>query len=152
MRVYVILCESSLLHHASIYKYIHKVHHDHQAPFGIAAEYAHPIETAFLGLGTIMGPVLCAMTYGMHLVTLYVWLVVRVLQTVEVHSGYDFPWSLNNWVPFWGGAEFHDYHHKTFVDNYSSTFTVWDSVFGTNTRYLAAKERNSKVSKLAKSQ
>jgi len=41
-----------LLHHHSIYKYVHKVHHDHAAPFGMAAEYAHPIETAFLGLGT----------------------------------------------------------------------------------------------------
>jgi len=51
---------------------------------------------------------------------------------VEVHSGYDFPWSLNNWVPFWGGAEFHDYHHMAFTGNYASTFTLWDWVFGTD--------------------
>jgi len=98
-----------------------------------------------------MGPVLCAMTAGMHLVTLYVWLVVRVLQTVEVHSGYDFPWSLNNWVPLWGGAEFHDWHHKTFTGNYSSTFTLWDWVFGTSSAYLAAKhKKKADISKTIK--
>ena len=34
-----------LLHHKSIYKYVHKIHHHFQAPFGMVAEYAHPIET-----------------------------------------------------------------------------------------------------------
>lgn len=33
------------LHHRSIYKYIHKVHHNYQAPFGMVAEFAHPLET-----------------------------------------------------------------------------------------------------------
>ena len=34
-----------LLHHRRLYKYVHKVHHNFQAPFGMVAEYAHPIET-----------------------------------------------------------------------------------------------------------
>lgn len=34
-----------LLHHKRIYKYVHKVHHNFQAPFGMTAEYAHWIET-----------------------------------------------------------------------------------------------------------
>lgn len=34
-----------LLHHKRIYKYIHKIHHHYQAPFGMVAEYAHPVET-----------------------------------------------------------------------------------------------------------
>ena len=33
------------LHDKRIYKYIHKVHHHHQSPFGMTAEYAHPAET-----------------------------------------------------------------------------------------------------------
>lgn len=33
------------LHDKRIYKYIHKVHHYYQAPFGMTAEYAHPAET-----------------------------------------------------------------------------------------------------------
>ena len=34
-----------LLHHRRLYKYVHKVHHHFQAPFGMVAEYAHWIET-----------------------------------------------------------------------------------------------------------
>lgn len=30
------------LHWGPLYKHIHKVHHTYSAPFGIAAEYAHP--------------------------------------------------------------------------------------------------------------
>ena len=32
------------LHNKRIYKYIHKVHHHFQAPFGLTAEYLHPVE------------------------------------------------------------------------------------------------------------
>lgn len=34
-----------LLHHKRLYKYVHKVHHHYQSPFGMVAEYAHWIET-----------------------------------------------------------------------------------------------------------
>ena len=33
------------LHDKRLYKYIHKVHHHFQSPFGMVAEYAHPAET-----------------------------------------------------------------------------------------------------------
>jgi len=128
------------LHWQRIYKYVHKIHHEHAAPFGIAAEYAHPLETIFLGVGTALGPFLISAYCGLHLFTLLFWLFVRVIQTVEVHTGYNFPWSLNNWLPFWGGAEFHDYHHMAFTNNYASTFTIWDRVFGTNDKYLKFKK------------
>lgn len=44
-----------LLHHRRLYKYVHKVHHNFQAPFGMVAEYAHPIETlgAYIGRLTL---------------------------------------------------------------------------------------------------
>jgi hypothetical protein len=33
------------------YKAIHKIHHQYSAPFGLAAEYASPIEVMILGFG-----------------------------------------------------------------------------------------------------
>jgi methylsterol monooxygenase len=85
-------------------------------------------------------------THGMHLFTLYSWLAVRLMQTIEVHSGYNFPFSFNHWVPFWGGAEFHDFHHMTFSSNYASTFTIWDNVFGTAKPFYQWRDKEQAVS------
>jgi len=128
-----------LLHHRAIYKYIHKVHHDHAAPFGIAGEYAHPAETFILGLGTILPPWIMAD----HLATLWLWTALRTMQVVDCHSGYNFPWSLNNFLPGWGGAEFHDYHHMTFTGNFASTFIWWDAVFGTDSSYRVWRNKQN---------
>jgi sterol desaturase/sphingolipid hydroxylase (fatty acid hydroxylase superfamily) len=133
------------LHSKLLYKAIHKVHHDHTAPFGIAAEYAHPAETLFLGAATIGPPILLRV----HALTLYCWLAVRLFQTIEVHSGYDFPWSPNNWLPFWGGAEYHDFHHKTFLGPYSSSFTYTDYWFGTRNHYDKHRAELEKKAKKA---
>jgi len=132
-----------LLHHKRIYKYVHKVHHNHAVPFGIAAEYAHPIETAVLGLGTILGP----FCFARHLLTLWCWLVVRLWETIEDHSGYEIPWNPLNFIPFWGGAVHHDYHHKEFEGNYASVFTFWDWVFGTDIGFRASQKSKQKTGK-----
>ncbi|KAJ6450154.1 hypothetical protein C8R45DRAFT_849223 [Mycena sanguinolenta] len=51
------------LHYGPLYKHIHKIHHKYSAPFGLAAEYAHPAEVTILGTGTIGGPLIyCAVT------------------------------------------------------------------------------------------
>lgn len=124
------------LHTPWLYKNIHAVHHEHAAPFGIAAEYAHPAEVLFLGFATFIGPFLV----GPHLLTLYAWLALRCMQTVECHSGYDFPWSVNRWFPLYGGAEFHDHHHRTFSGNYASTFIWVDWLMGTDKAYRGWRE------------
>ena len=119
------------LHHKRVYKYVHKIHHEHKFPFGIAAEYAHPVETFFLGIGTLLGPLF----FAKHMVTLWVWLFFRLVETVEDHSGYDVPWNPTNLIPFWGGAVHHDFHHKTFEGPYSSVFTWCDWMFGTDKEF-----------------
>jgi 4-alpha-methyl-delta7-sterol-4alpha-methyl oxidase len=68
-------------------------------PFGLTSEYAHPAEILFLGFATIVGPAIT----GPHLMTLWLWMVLRVLETVEAHCGYHFPWSLSNFLPLYGG-------------------------------------------------
>ncbi|KAL9328089.1 hypothetical protein ACSQ67_003092 [Phaseolus vulgaris] len=126
-----------ILHTKWLYTTVHSVHHEYATPFGLTSEYAHPAEILFLGFATIIGPVLT----GPHLMTLWLWMILRVLETVEVHCGYHFPWSLSNFIPLYGGecdvpflgiihwiystivlivklcilifrADFHDYHHR----------------------------------------
>jgi len=125
------------LHDKRIYKYIHKIHHNFQAPFGMVAEYAHPAETMILGMGTMWGILLM----GNHLAFLWGWMVVRLLETIDVHSGYDIPLNPLHLLPFYGGARFHDFHHMNFNGNYSSTFTWWDKIFGTDKQFNEYMEK-----------
>ncbi|KAJ1834362.1 C-4 sterol methyl oxidase [Coemansia sp. RSA 2711] len=137
-----------LFHYGVFYKHIHKVHHEHTAPFGIVAEYAHPLETAILGQGTIAGPLLFNyFIEQVHITTMLIWIPARLWQTVEAHCGYDFPWAASHWLPFWAGAPHHDYHHMAFVDNFASTFSWWDRVFGTDRRFQAYEARRQQKAK-----
>jgi methylsterol monooxygenase len=77
------------LHTGVLYKHIHKLHHKYSAPFGLAAEYAHPAEVFILGTGTIAGPILyCWYTRNLHIFTVYVWITLRLFQAIDAHSGY----------------------------------------------------------------
>lgn len=105
------------LHYGPLYRNIHKLHHRYSAPFGLAAEFAHPLEILILGMGTVGGPLLyCYLTHNLHIVTVYIWIILRLHQAVDAHSGYDFPWSLHNIFPLWSGADHHDFHHMAFTN------------------------------------
>lgn len=118
-------------HWGPLYRRIHRVHHQYAAPFGLTAEYASPWETLLLGFGTIGPPLVLGYFAGnVHLVTVLVWMTLRQVQAIDAHSGYDFPWSLRRIFPIWGGADWHDDHHRYFVGNYSSSFKHWDGECG----------------------
>ncbi|KAJ1675479.1 C-4 sterol methyl oxidase [Spiromyces aspiralis] len=139
-----------LFHYGPLYRYVHKVHHEFSAPFGIVAEYAHPAETIIFGQGTILSPLLyCKYVDTVHAVTMLLWIWFRLFQAIDAHSGYDFPWSLHNFLPFWAGADHHDYHHMAFVSNFSSSFRWWDTIFGTDTKYHEYKRRLAEKQKKA---
>ncbi|AOW30984.1 C-4 methylsterol oxidase [Candida albicans P57072] len=134
------------LHYGVFYKYIHKQHHRYAAPFGLAAEYAHPVEVALLGLGTVGIPIVwCLITGNLHLFTVSIWIILRLFQAVDAHSGYEFPWSLHNFLPFWAGADHHDEHHHYFIGGYSSSFRWWDFILDTEAGPKAKKGREDKV-------
>eukprot|EP00294_Goniomonas_avonlea_P014194 CAMPEP_0114540708 /NCGR_PEP_ID=MMETSP0114-20121206/919_1 /TAXON_ID=31324 /ORGANISM="Goniomonas sp, Strain m" /LENGTH=163 /DNA_ID=CAMNT_0001724903 /DNA_START=362 /DNA_END=853 /DNA_ORIENTATION=+ len=116
------------LHHPKLYKLIHKDHHLHTYPFGLTAVYASPQEVSILSMATFAGPLLLQP----HLSTIYLWIILRELDAVESHSGYDFPWHPSNFsFGMWGAVKFHDYHHESQLKNFASRFTVWDKLFGT---------------------
>ncbi|ERF76766.1 hypothetical protein EPUS_02305 [Endocarpon pusillum Z07020] len=132
------------LHTPKLYKMIHKIHHQYSAPFGLAAEYASPIEVLLLGFGTVVCPIIwCAITHDLHILTMYLWIVLRLFQAIDAHSGYEFPWSLHHILPFWAGADHHDVHHEKFIGNYSSSFRWWDLACGTESGSAAAEKRRA---------
>jgi len=72
-----------------LYKYIHKIHHKYSAPFGLAAEYAHPAEVLILGTGTIVDPFLYTdFARDLDIFSVYIWIVSRLFQAIDAHSGY----------------------------------------------------------------
>ncbi|KAI9822596.1 MAG: C-4 sterol methyl oxidase [Pycnora praestabilis] len=136
------------LHWGPLYKAIHKTHHKFSAPFGMAASYASPVEIVVLGLGTILPPIIWSATLGnMHILTVYVWVILRLFQAIDAHSGYDFPWSFHHWFPMWAGADWHDSHHETFKGNYSSSFRWWDYAMGTVSKIAPSQNKKAMKAK-----
>ncbi|XP_047328675.1 methylsterol monooxygenase 1-1-like [Impatiens glandulifera] len=121
------------------YEKIHRVHHEYTAPIGFAAPYAHWAEVLILGVPSFLGP---AIAPG-HMITFWLWIALRQLEAIETHSGYDFPWSPTKYIPFYGGAEHHDYHHYVggqSQSNFSSVFTYCDYIYGTDKGYQYQKK------------
>lgn len=121
------------------YEKIHRVHHEYTAPIGFAAPYAHWAEILILGIPSFLGP---AMAPG-HMITFWLWIALRQIEAIETHSGYDFPWSFTKYIPFYGGADYHDYHHyvgEQSQSNFASVFTYCDSLYGTDKGYRYQKK------------
>ncbi|KAG5538558.1 hypothetical protein RHGRI_019216 [Rhododendron griersonianum] len=73
-----------LLHCKWGYDKIHRVHHEYTAPIGFAASYAHWAEVLILGFASFLGPLIVP---G-HMITLWLWMILRQLEAIETHSGY----------------------------------------------------------------
>lgn len=119
-------------HRPSLYKKIHKTHHEFVVPTAIAALYAHPLEFVIANsLPVMAGPfLLCLLGVPVHLGTLWIWLFVRVLETLDGHSGYNFKLWFPHKLIYGGGAQPHDEHHSKFNGNFGSFFHHWDKIHG----------------------
>lgn len=138
-----------LLHNGWWYDKIHSVHHEFATPMSFAAPYAHWAEVLILGVPTFLGP---ALAPG-HIITFWLWIMLRQLEAIETHSGYDFPWNPTRMVPFYGGAEYHDYHHFVGAkcsSNFASVFTYCDWIYGTDKgyRYMKEKQKQKLIAKV----
>mmetsp|Transcript_19879 Transcript_19879/g.22515 ORF Transcript_19879/g.22515 Transcript_19879/m.22515 type:complete len:87 (+) Transcript_19879:1080-1340(+) len=77
----------------------------------------------------------------MHMVTVLSWIFIRVAEGFDGHSGYEFPWSPFRLLPFSSAEEYHDFHHSHNIGNFSSFFTHWDTLFGTNKEFYRYLEK-----------
>lgn len=131
-----------MLHHPSIYQYVHKKHHRFNMSIGIAAAFAHPVEDLLANLiPTLIGCVIM----GSHVIVLATWLLVRLTETVDAHSGYSFSFSPFHLLPFQGGAERHDFHHSKNVGCYGAFTIFWDWFCGTDKAFLDFKRRQNEA-------
>ena len=67
---------------------------------------------------------------------------------------YDFPWSPTKYIPFYGGADHHDYHHYVggqSQSNFASVFTYCDYIYGTDKGYRYQKKLLAKLKEDLKS-
>jgi sterol desaturase/sphingolipid hydroxylase (fatty acid hydroxylase superfamily) len=134
-----------MLHIPFLFKYIHKIHHKHHCPVGIASECAHPVEFYFGNmLPFSLGPILLKA----HSFTFWLWFAIRLAKTCEAHSGYSFPWSPFQFIPFANPAGAHDHHHfRGITSCYGSFLSVWDRAMSTCGDYSAQAKKEKATEK-----
>ncbi len=59
----------------------------------MAAEYAHPIEGALNYMASGVGFRILSSFKPVHMISILIWVIYRVIETSDGHSGYDWRWS-----------------------------------------------------------
>lgn len=113
------------MHHPSIFKIVHKVHHDSNITSPWTAFSFHPLEgvlqAVFLPLLLLLLP--------MHIYVVLTQLTIMTFSSVINHLDIEvYPKNfhknrLGKWLI---GATHHSLHHKQFKYNYGLYFTFWD--------------------------
>ena len=119
-----------LMHHRSIYRFVHRVHHVSVNPTPWAAFSFHPIEA----IVTIIWIPLIIMVIPFHIFSIAFWALYMMLFNVIGHLGYEF--FPKRFVDSFIGkifftSLFHNIHHSTHNCNYGLYFILWDRIFRT---------------------
>jgi sterol desaturase/sphingolipid hydroxylase (fatty acid hydroxylase superfamily) len=108
-----------MLHTRWLFSHVHFRHHRFRIVRSHVAEYAHPLENLFNLIALFAGPI----ALGSPLPVVAVWIVVRIAETVEAHSGFAFT----------GSSSRHSFHHLHAQRGcYGSFFGPWDWLLGTD--------------------
>ena len=119
------------MHRKPLFKRFHRIHHEFRESIGIATHYVHYVEHLVGNLGPIFLGVVILVP---HPLTIFLWVVLAVVNAIHTHSGYAFKWMV------W--PHDHDFHHFNVTGNYG-VLGVLDRVLGTDSafREVARKAR-----------
>jgi methylsterol monooxygenase len=100
----------------------------------LTCEYAHPIEFIVSNIGPVTaGPLL----FRSHLLTVWLWLFIALVGTINHHSGYKLPGILGSGL---SNPAFHDFHHAQFTNNFG-LLGILDRLHGTDKAWQAKKKQ-----------
>jgi Delta7-sterol 5-desaturase len=114
-----------LMHHPTIYKTVHQVHHDSRITSAWTAFSFHPIEGILESL--IMPAIIIVIP--MHIYAIIFHLTIMTITAAINHL--DIEIYPKNWFGNWFGkhiigATHHSHHHKFYRYNFGLYFTFWD--------------------------
>jgi sterol desaturase/sphingolipid hydroxylase (fatty acid hydroxylase superfamily) len=115
------------MHKPSVFRRVHKVHHDSHITSPFTAFSFHPAEGF---LQAIFLPIML-MILPMHYYVIIIQLTLMTISSVINHLGIEiYPKKFNdNFFGKWIiGATHHSLHHKQFKYNYGLYFTFWDKI------------------------
>lgn len=119
-----------IMHHPSLFKYIHLVHHKSTNPSPWAAYAFHPLE-AIIEQGIV---VIFYFSLPIHISHLAIFFLFSIVYNVYGHLGYElYPKGFNKtWIGRWINTSVnHNQHHQYFKGNYGLYTLIWDRIFGT---------------------
>ena len=118
------------MHHPSLYRYVHLIHHQSRNPSPWAAFAFHPIE-AVVEAGIVF---VIAFMLPFHGTALLAFLIFMSFYNAYGHLGYELYTkrflrsALGRWV---NTSVAHNHHHEKFLGNYGLYFLFWDRWMGT---------------------
>ena len=120
-----------IMHHKSIYRHVHAVHHRSINPTPVAAYNFHWLEAIVEGIYLVPFLLVVPMHFHVYLAhTFY-----AMIMNIYFHSGFEFyPQGFTRGKVFkWiNTSTHHNMHHSKFNGNYSLYFNFWDRIMGTN--------------------
>ncbi len=119
-----------LMHHPSVFRAVHLIHHKSTNPSPFAAYAFHPLE-AIVEAGIF---IVFVFTIPVHLFHLLFFFLFMIIYNVYGHLGWElYPKGFSrHWLGKWINTSVnHNLHHQYFKGNYGLYFLFWDRLMGT---------------------
>jgi len=118
-----------LMHHPSVYQYVHAVHHRSVDVTPYSSMSFHVLEAAILTFWIL----LISFVLPVYAPALGIMQLIGLFNNVKSHLGYElYPASISrSWLRFLVPSTHHNMHHTHFNGNYGLHFRFWDKLCGT---------------------